>query len=77
MPVLPKTRFLTADDLFWMPDNGRRLELLKGELYEMAPAGGRHGSRAMRLGMRLGTHVFDNRLGEVFAAETGFIIAHK
>jgi len=69
MSVLLKTRLFTAEDLFRMPDDGRRLELVKGELHEMAPAGGRHGSQAMRLGIRLGTYVLDNRLGEVFAAE--------
>jgi len=75
--VLSKTKLLTAEELFWIPDNGRRTELMKGELLEMPPAGGRHGSRAMRLGVRLGAYVLDNQLGEVFAAETGFILARE
>jgi len=77
MSILPETKLLTAEELFWMPDDGRRLELLKGELRKMPPAGGRHGCRAMRLGIRLGGYVLDNQLGEVFAAETGFTIARE
>ena len=40
----------------------------------MPPAGGRHGSVAMRIGALLSVHARDNQLGEVFAAETGFIL---
>jgi len=57
-----------------MPDNGMRRELVRGEVREMAPAGGEHGSTSMDVGIRLGIFVIENRLGRVFAAETGFII---
>ena len=65
---------LTAEELICLPTAGRRYELVKGELFEMPPAGGRHGSVAMRIGISLGSYVRDNQLGEVFAAETGFIL---
>lgn len=68
---------MTADDLTRMPNDGFRYELVKGEIRKMAPAGAPHGSAAMRLGWRLGQHVDANRLGEVFAAETGFAIARN
>lgn len=68
-----KTRF-TAAELVQLSIPGKRLELVKGELFEMAPAGGRHGSVAMRLGILLGAYVMEHRLGETFAAETGFIL---
>ena len=68
-----KTLF-TVDELFHLPRGKCRYELVKGELYEMPPAGGRHGSVAMRIGVLLGAHVMGNQLGEVFAAETGYII---
>ncbi|MBM3942669.1 MAG: Uma2 family endonuclease [SAR202 cluster bacterium] len=68
-----KTRF-TADDLFNLSAPGKRLELVKGEIFEMAPAGGRHGSVAMTVEILLGTHVRAYSLGRVFAAETGFIL---
>src|SRR5918999_4421837 len=65
---------LTAEELFRLSSTGRRYELVKGELFEMPPAGGRHGSVAMRLGILLCGHVRASQLGEVFAAETGFIL---
>ena len=63
-----------AEELLHLPTNGRRLELVKGNIYEMAAAGARHGGVANRVGTLLGTHVDNRRLGVVFAAETGFIL---
>ena len=40
----------------------------------MAPAGARHGNVAIQIGILLGTYVRQNRLGEAFAAETGFVL---
>ena len=65
----------SAEDLLHLPTNGRRLELVKGKIYEMAPAGGRHGGVANTIGTLLGTHVRNHKLGVVFAAETGFILS--
>ena len=65
---------LTAEELICLPTADRRYELVKGELFEMPPAGGRHGSVAMRIGSLLDTHVLANQSGYVFAAETGFIL---
>lgn len=48
--------------------------MVKGKVYEMAPAGGRHGYAAINAGTFLNVHVRSNRLGRVFAAETGFIL---
>ena len=64
----------TAEELERLPSNGERLELVKGNVYELAPAGGRHGYVAARLGMPLSAHVWQLDLGHVFAAETGFIL---
>ena len=69
------TRLLTADDLWNIPDHGGRAELVKGELRTMSPAGYGHGRVTMRLAARLFNHVDACRLGDVVAAETGFIIA--
>ena len=68
-----KTSF-TAEELIRLPRGKCRYELVKGELFEMPPAGGRHGSVAMRIGILLGAHVMENQLGETFAAETGYIL---
>ena len=76
--TLPKGRIrrtrLTAEELLRLSDTGRRYELVKGDLYEMPPAGARHGSVAGRIFARLIAYVEANQLGEVFAAETGFIL---
>jgi len=69
-----KKATLTAEELLRLSTTGRRYELVKGVLFEMPPAGGRHGSVAMRIALVLGSYVRGNGLGEVFAAETGFIL---
>ena len=69
-----KKETLTAEELLRLSTTGRRYELVKGELFEMPPAGGRHGSVAMRIGSLLYAYVRAHSLGEVFAAETGFIL---
>ena len=67
-------KLFTAEELFHLPTVGRRLELVKGKVYEMAPAGGRHGYTAINAGTFVNVHVRANGLGRVFAAETGFIL---
>lgn len=67
-------KLFTAEELLHLPATGRRLELVKGRVYEMPPPGARHGSVAMRIGSLLNTYVLGNLLGRVFAAETGFIL---
>jgi Uma2 family endonuclease len=67
-----KEKLVTADELLRMPDDGKRRELVRGELREMAPAGSEHGYLALKIGRLLGNHVDDNKLGRVYAAETGF-----
>lgn len=69
------TKLMTADELFVLPDDGRRYELIEGVLNEMSPAGMTHGLTAMRAGAILFNFVHQRELGEVFAAETGFILS--
>ncbi len=64
----------TAEELLRLPTDGRRMELVKGKVYELPPAGARHGSVAHKIALLLGVHVETNQLGRVFAAETGFVI---
>jgi Uma2 family endonuclease len=66
---------LTAKQLAMMADDGNLYELVKGELRMMSPAGRRHGRVALKLGLLLGNHVFQHHLGEVYAAETGFLLS--
>ena len=66
---------VTADELLLMPDDGFRYELVQGELRQMNPAGIVHGRVTMSFAWRLARHVEENRLGTVYAAETGFRLA--
>ncbi len=68
-------KFTTANELFAMPSDGKRYELISGVLNMMSPAGSEHGKIAARILGRLLVHVEKHDLGEVFAAETGFLIA--
>lgn len=63
---------ITAEELLRLPEDGFRYELVKGELRKMSPAGQKHGRIVMRVSTPLSTFVWENGLGEVFAAETGF-----
>ena len=70
-------RLLTADELLRLPDDGFRHELVRGELRKMSPAGYDHGEIAMTIGAHLKMFVRAHRLGKVFAAETGFLLARN
>ena len=67
---------LTAEDLLWMPDDGNRYELVRGELRRRPPAGHVHGRVTINLTTPLDQHVRAQNLGAVYAAgitETAFV----
>jgi Uma2 family endonuclease len=66
---------VTADELFTMPDDGFRYELIKGELRRMPPAGSEHGAISINIAVVVGQFVKAHGLGVVFGADTGFKIA--
>jgi len=63
---------VTVAELERLPDDGRRYDLLDGELISMSPAGEEHGYFAGLVLVALGNFVTPRRLGRVYAAETGF-----
>ena len=65
----------TATDLERLSGDGFRCELVRGEVRKMVPAGNEHGQIAALVTVSLGQHVLANRLGAVYAAETGFRLA--
>lgn len=67
-----QTELVTAAELLEWQDDGKRRELIRGEVIEMSPAGREHGKIAMRFGSALEQYVATQGLGEVYAAETGF-----
>jgi len=76
MSTLPKHK-LTAEEFAALPLEGLRSELIEGEIYTMPPTFEDHGEITMRLSVILGRHIMDQRLGKLYAAETGFLIARN
>lgn len=64
----------TAEDLFEMPNDGNRYELVQGVLRKMSPAGGAHGEAEGFIAGHLMFHVRKNRLGSTYVGDTGFKI---
>ena len=57
-----------------LSSEGKRTELVEGELVVMGPAGGRHGRIANIISYFLTQFSRDRQWGLVFAAETGFLL---
>lgn len=66
---------MTAEQLLHEAAGLGRCELVRGELQMMSPAGSRHGAVSLRIATLLANHVEAQSLGQVFAAETGFLLA--
>lgn len=72
MATTPK--LMTAEDLWHLPDAGQRRELVAGELRTMSPGGAERGRIEIRLASSPHQQVLAHDLGEVFGAETGFLL---
>jgi Uma2 family endonuclease len=68
------TQLMTADDLWNLPGDHMRHELVRGELRTMAPAGFDHGAVGSNLAGELRQFVKKNQLGVVVGPDTGFIV---
>jgi Uma2 family endonuclease len=66
---------VSAEDLWNLPEDGMRRELVEGQLRMMTPAGAEHGRVAMTAGRLLSVHVHATDTGVAFRAETGFVLA--
>ncbi|MGI8477706.1 MAG: Uma2 family endonuclease [Thermomicrobiales bacterium] len=71
--VATARKLFTVADLESM-DDSEGWELVKGEMRNMSPASGEHGIVASRLLLRVGVFVEHHDLGEMFTAETGFVV---
>jgi Uma2 family endonuclease len=71
MATTTTRRVATEDDLRAMPEDGRKYELVDGEI-RVSPAGDRHSQIALQLGAALLTFAKERRLGHVFGADAGF-----
>jgi len=68
-------QLMTADELLAKPDDGFVYELIKGELIKVSPPPGHeHGLVAMNIAGPLYEYVKKHQLGNVYAAETGYVL---
>jgi Uma2 family endonuclease len=75
MSTTTRTKLLTAEEFFLLPDpgDGSQQELVRGEVVTMPPPGGLHGVTCLKTGRRIGNFVEDNDRGTVASNDTGFI----
>ena len=65
---------MTAEELFELPDDDCRREIVNGLLIHMTPSGAAHGVVTVRIGQYLNEHAAAHELGVCCGAETGFIL---
>lgn len=73
---MPTSSTITDVELLRLPRDGRKRELVDGEV-RVSPAGGRHGQLCVELVARIHAHVRERRLGVVFDSSTGFRLAGR
>lgn len=64
----------TIEEFLNLPNDGKRYELVRGKLVEMAPTSRKHGKIGTILAHYLGGYVMDKKLGEVYVTDTGFTL---
>ncbi len=69
-PTVYTDRLITAEELAAMPTHAR-YELVLGRLVPVAPASTDHGSLGSNLTRLVMNHVYDNKRGRTYIAETG------
>lgn len=72
--AMPPPAVTTVDQLRRLRLPNTRAELVKGVLVVREPAGYSHGKVAVNLAVELGIHLKQTRAGQLFAAETGFVL---
>ena len=72
--VITETKFMTADELLNMPDDGYRYELVRGVLKKMAPVGHTGGFHEANAIGELRAFVKANRLGRTYSSSAGFLL---
>ncbi len=75
-PAVTTKRMTVAEFEQWqLPlDDAYRYDLWDGEVIQMAPAGYAHGALAAEIGRLVANYSRERRLGDTYAAETGFVL---
>ena len=66
----------TYEDFLGLPDDGKRYEIIDGELYVAPSPTTKHQRSTLRLSMSLDLHVRPPRLGEIFIAPYDVVLAN-
>ena len=74
MAVPARRSSMTAEELFELPDDGGRSELVAGEVIHLAPTGAEHGVVTARIGHLIQDYAIAHGTGVCCGAETGFIL---
>lgn len=73
--VTADTLLLTYEDYRQLPDDGKRYELIEGEVHMVAAPTTEHQRISSNLIMAIGTHVRESSLGSLFAAPTDVVLS--
>jgi Uma2 family endonuclease len=71
--MVAERKLVTADDV-WQMGEDAHVEVIRGELREVAAAGGRHGEVGGQFGGHLWIYGEHGRKGRVYTSETGLVI---
>lgn len=73
--VTAETLLLTYEDYCQLPDDGKRYELIEGEVHMIAAPTTEHQRISFNLTIAIGTYVRENSLGSLFAAPTDVVLS--
>jgi Uma2 family endonuclease len=75
--VSVESKLMTAEELWAMPDDGMRHELVRGELRTMSPTGGEHAGVEGDIAFAFVRHVREHPIGRVAGGEMGFRLSRS
>ena len=67
-------RLLTIEEFERLPDDGWRMELVRGQVVREPPGGFEHGDVAFEIGLLLRSFVKEHGLGKVVGTDSGFVL---
>jgi Uma2 family endonuclease len=76
-PSRPKENLIIAEQLYELPDDGLKYELLRGRLVSDPLPDRIHGRTVARISYLISNFVDSSRLGVVYTGGTGFVLARQ